>query len=131
MGEIEMSLFKRLLEPGSIGNLSIRNRIIMAPMSNSTCDEEGYITDRTIEHYVEKARGGAGLIIVSFASVMANARGSKHHVALHDDIFIPGLRKLTSAVKQYDARVALQFGHAGAPSRPMRLAGFKPGEQVR
>ena len=102
----------------------------MAAMSNATCDEEGYVTNDTIEHYVEGAQGGAGLIIVQFTSVMANSRGSKHHMGLHDDKYIPRLHDLTNEVKKYGARVALQFGHSGAPSRPMRLAGFKPGEQV-
>ena len=97
----------------------------MASMSNATCDEEGYVTGRTIEHYVERAKGGVGLIIVQFTSVMANARGSKHHMALYDDKFIPGLRDLTNAVKKYDTRVALQLAHAGAPSRPMRLTGLQ------
>jgi 2,4-dienoyl-CoA reductase-like NADH-dependent reductase (Old Yellow Enzyme family)/thioredoxin reductase len=125
-----MSLLKKLVESGSIGHLSIKNRMVMACMSNQTCDEEGYVTNRTIEHYVERAKGSVGLIIVQFTSVMANARGSKHHMSLYDDKFIPGLRDLTNAVKKYDVRVALQLAHAGAPSRPMRLAGFSSGEQV-
>ena len=91
-----MSLFKKLFEPGGIGNLSIKNRMVMASMSSATCDDEGYVTDRTIEHYVERARGGVGLIIVEFTSVMANARGSIHHMALYDDKFIEGNLKKNS-----------------------------------
>ena len=105
---MKLSYFKKLFEPGYIGRLSIKNRIVMASMSNSTCDDEGYITDRTIEHYVERAKGGVGLIIVQFTSVMANARGSKHHMALYDDKFIPKMRDLPHAVKKYGAKVAKQ-----------------------
>jgi 2,4-dienoyl-CoA reductase-like NADH-dependent reductase (Old Yellow Enzyme family)/thioredoxin reductase len=125
-----LSLLEKLFEPGSIGSLSIKNRIVMASMSNPTCDDEGYVTDRTIAHYVERAKGGVGLIVVQFSSVMANARGSKHHMALYDDKFLPKMRELPAAVKRYGVRVALQLAHAGAPSRPMRLAGFKEGEQA-
>ena len=127
---MKLSYFKKLFEPGRIGSLSIKNRLVMAAMSNSTCDDEGYVTDRTIEHYVERAKGDVGLIIVQFTSVMANARGSIHHMALYDDKFIPKMRDLPKAVKKYGARVALQLAHAGSPSRPMRLAGFSSGEQA-
>ena len=102
----------------------------MASMSTGTCDEEGYITDRTIEHYVARAKGGVGLVVVEFTSVMANARGSKHHMALYDNKFMRKIHELPDAVKKYDTKIALQLAHAGAPSRPQRLAGFREGDQV-
>jgi 2,4-dienoyl-CoA reductase-like NADH-dependent reductase (Old Yellow Enzyme family)/thioredoxin reductase len=128
--EIKMSQFKKLFEPGKIGTLSIKNRYVMPSMGNSTPDDEGYVTEKTIEHYVERAMGNFGLIVVQFTSVMANARGSQHHMSLYDDKFIPKLRALPVAVKKYGARIALQLAHAGSPSRLMRLAGFKEGDQV-
>ncbi len=93
-------------------------------------DEEGYVTDAIIDYFVERAKGGVGLIIAGMASVMANARGDRHILAAHDDRFIPGLRHLSKAVQDHGARVALQLAHHGnALSMANRQIGFKPGEQ--
>ena len=94
-------------------------------------DDEGFVTEKAIDYYVERARGGVGLIIVKLTSVMANARGSKNHMALYDDKFIPRLHDLSTAVKRQGAKIALQLGHHGNnSSHPRRQEGFPPGEQV-
>ncbi len=126
-----MDAFTELFRPGRINQLEIKNRIVMAAVGSSLADDEGHVTDRAIDYYVERAKGGVGLIIVKLTSVMANARGSKHHLAAYDDKFIPRLRDLASAVKGHGAHVALQLGHHGNnASHPRRQQGFPPGDQV-
>lgn len=126
-----MAPFPELFRPGRINGLEIKNRIVMAAIGNRLADEEGYVTQRAIDYYVARAEGGVGLIIVKLTAVMANARGSKHHLALYDDKFIPRLRDLCRAVKAHGARVALQLGHHGNnASHPRRQQGFQKGEQV-
>ena len=103
----------------------------MAAIGNKLADDEGCVTDRAIDYYVERAKGGVGLIIVKLTSVMANARGSKNHLALYDDRFIPRLTDLAAAVHRQGAKVALQLGHHGNnASHPRRQKGFPPGDQV-
>ena len=52
----------KLFEPGKIGKLIIKNRIIMAPMGNALADLDGRVSQREIDYYVERAKGGVGLI---------------------------------------------------------------------
>jgi 2,4-dienoyl-CoA reductase-like NADH-dependent reductase (Old Yellow Enzyme family) len=126
-----MDRFTELFRLGRINRLEIKNRMVMAAVGSSLADDEGYVTDRAIDYYVERAKGGVGLIIVKLTSVMMNARGSKNHLAAYDDKFIPRLRDLSRAVKGHGARVALQLGHHGNnASHPRRQQGFPPGEQV-
>ncbi|MHB9098214.1 MAG: oxidoreductase [Syntrophales bacterium] len=126
-----MDTFTELFRPGRINLLEMKNRIVMAAVGSSLADDEGFATDRAIDYYVERAKGGVGLIIVKLASVMENARGSKHHLAAYDDRFIPRLGDLARAVKDHGARVALQLGHHGNnASHPRRQEGFPPGDQV-
>ncbi len=126
-----MDAFTELFRPGRINLLEMKNRVVMAAVGSSLADDDGYVTDRAIDYYVERAKGGVGLIIVKLTSVMANARGSKHHLAAYDDRFIPRLRDLARAVKEHGARVALQLGHHGNnASHPRRQQGFPPGDQV-
>lgn len=55
---------KAFFEPIKIGKLEISNRFFMAPMGpTAECDEHGAYTERSIEYYVQRAKGGTGLII--------------------------------------------------------------------
>ncbi len=125
-----MDAFRELFRPGRINRLELKNRFIMAAAGNAMADDEGFVTDRAIDYCVERAKGGVGLVIVKFTSVIANARGSRNHMAAFDDKFIPRLKDLSSAVQRHGARVALQLGHHGNDlSLPRRQSSFAPGEQ--
>ena len=56
--------FKRLLEPGRIGTLELRNRIIMCPMGDSLCERDGTISANQAAYFEARARGGAALLLV-------------------------------------------------------------------
>ena len=70
-----MAEYKKLFEPGKIGNLEIKNRIIFPPMVTLYVNPEGGVTERLIDHYVERARGGPGLSLSSRA-IPAATRGA-------------------------------------------------------
>ena len=59
-----MPQLAKLFEPGTIGKMSLPNRIILAPLGNAVVSDEGYVTSRIIDYFVERAKGGVGLIIV-------------------------------------------------------------------
>jgi 2-enoate reductase len=65
--------FKKLFEPIQIGKVFLKNRIAMAPVNlfppSSLCTEEGEITERTVDFYTERAKGGVGMIITSVFKV--------------------------------------------------------------
>ena len=54
----------KLFEPGSIGKMVLKNRIIMAPISTNLAGGDGQVTQELISHYAERAKGGAGLVTV-------------------------------------------------------------------
>jgi len=58
------SRFKKLCQPSRIGQMELRNRMVMAPMGTNFAAEDGHATERTRNYYEERAKGGVGLIIV-------------------------------------------------------------------
>jgi 2,4-dienoyl-CoA reductase-like NADH-dependent reductase (Old Yellow Enzyme family)/thioredoxin reductase len=104
---------RRLLEPGRIGPMELRNRIVMPAMDQNTCDE-GAITDLTIAHYEARARGGVGLLILETSAVAWPVGATSiHQPALSEDRFIPGLTRLAEAAHAHGARIVVQACHHG------------------
>ena len=52
-----MTAFPHLLAPGRIGSLEIRNRILMCPMGDELCNEDGTISDNQAAYFEARARG--------------------------------------------------------------------------
>ena len=108
-----MNSLTRLFQPGSIGAMQLRNRIIMAPMGTLFANEDGSVSERLCRYYEERAKGGVALIIVEVTAV---ARGGKAHpreLGIYEDEFIPGLRRLVDSVHRHGASVAIQLHHTG------------------
>ena len=58
-----MSSFPNLFSPIQIGELKLKNRIVLAPMATNYGTDKGRMTERQIQYYLERARGGVGLIV--------------------------------------------------------------------
>ena len=56
--------FRKLFENSGIGQLRLKNRLVMLPMGTAYATPSGEVTQRTVDHYVERAKGGVGLITV-------------------------------------------------------------------
>lgn len=110
-----MERLQKLFEPIKIGDVEIKNRIVMSPMGLGFCEEDGTVNDRFVEFYTQRARGGAGLIIVV---TCYNDFGNKlpWSPALEDEKFLPGLKRLTDAMHEHGAKVFAQLMHQGASS---------------
>jgi 2,4-dienoyl-CoA reductase (NADPH2) len=80
------------------------------------------VTDPLIDFYAERARGGAGMISVGFATVDEYS-GNPTNIGAHRDDFIPGLNLLARAIKREGARAAVQINHAGRYNRSSFLGG--------
>ena len=102
----------KLFEKKNIGQMTLKNRIIMSAMDLGFTSD-GTINDQIINFYIERAKGGAGLIVVGGCYPEMNGKVWKSIIGLDKDEFIPGLKKLTDAIHQYDVRVAAQLLHAG------------------
>ncbi len=104
--------FAKLFEPGRIGTMGLKNRIIMAPLGHFSADAKGSPTSRTIDYYVERAKGGVGFIIAGGSSVRPEAR-VPGMFWLYDDKCIPPLRELSQSVHEYGAKIAIQLNDFG------------------
>jgi 2,4-dienoyl-CoA reductase-like NADH-dependent reductase (Old Yellow Enzyme family)/thioredoxin reductase len=105
---------EKLFEQGTIGPLTLKNRLVMTAMGNALGAEDGSVTEAAIQFYAERARGGLGLIITECMIInWANGRGNLHQTGVHTDEMIPGLTRLASAVHDAGARIVAQIYHPG------------------
>ena len=106
--------FPRLLSEGTLGPLTLRNRIVMPAMDQNNCTEDGLISDKTLQHYEDRAKGGAGLLILETSAVKwPNGATSKHQPSLSSDAVVPGLEKLAERAHKHGARMIVQACHHG------------------
>ncbi len=107
--------FPKLFEPSKIGKLTLRNRIVMFPMGMHFAGINGEVTDKTIAHYAERAKGGVGLITVGITDMMPEPqRHSVRLLSLGEDRLLRGHFELTEAVHSYGAKISMQLGHIGS-----------------
>ncbi len=106
--------YPRLFEPGVIGGILVKNRIVLAPCTTNYAGPTGEVTDRLISYYSERARGGAGLMIIENTQVKyPEGKNVSCQLRLDNDKYIPGYRELADALHLYGARVFQQIHHAG------------------
>ena len=98
-----------------LGSKVTRNRIVAAPMCVMLANTDGSVSEDVISHYKARARGGAGIVIVEIT--FTDDQGSRaFHTQLgaHNDRMIPGLNRLSEAIKIEGAIAGIQLGHCGA-----------------
>ena len=108
--------YKKLLSPGKIGSLELKNRAIMAPMSAALGNPDGTVSDPLIAYLTARANGGVGMIITEYCFVTEDGRSSDHQISITDDDKVPGLKKLVDAVHAHGAKICLQLQHGGRRS---------------
>jgi len=99
-------MFQYLFSPFRIGKMELRNRIVMLPMTTGYGEADESVGDRFIDFFAERAKGGAGLVIIPFSPVAA---GSPAEPGLFDDRFLPGVRRLTKAIAAQGAKSSCQL----------------------
>ena len=103
--------FSKLFEPGQIGTMDLKNRIIFPPMATHMATLEGDVTDQLVNYYIERARG-VGLVVIegSFPSPV----GHPKRIALDHDGRLAGLQRLVRALHQEGAKVMIEVNtHMG------------------
>ncbi|MEA1872359.1 MAG: FAD-dependent oxidoreductase, partial [Chloroflexota bacterium] len=103
--------FKKVFEPTSIGQMQLKNRIVMPPTGTNYAEKGGAIGQRTLDYYEARARGGVGLIIVE-GSAPEPQRTILYQASLGDDKLIPRWQEVTDAAHKYNARIAIQIMHS-------------------
>lgn len=111
-----MAQFKHLLAPGNIGNMKLKNHVIMGPVETLYASSDGEMTQRIIDFYVRRSRGGAGLIVLH--SMQGNTKmdpidpypGS---LRLDDNAYIPMLTEFTETMHREGTKVACLVSPGG------------------
>ncbi len=106
----------KVSDPINFAGLHVKNRISMAPMATNFASDTCEVTDRLCNYYEQRSKGQVGLIIVEGTSIKYEPR-AKNGLAIHDDRFIPGLKKLATQIKSHGATAVIQITHDGGKTR--------------
>ena len=108
-----MPEFTKLFEPGKMGKVELKNRIIMAPCGTHYSTHYGLISDQQLAYYGERAKGGAGLIVIEGAS--CRKIGKPGRILVNNDKYIPNMKKLADIIHQNGAKAVMQMSsHQGS-----------------
>ena len=116
--DMSMKEFSHLFSPIKVGETVVKNRVFMPPISTNLADK-GYVTDALVAHYAARAKGGVGLIVTEVTTVEPTYIYLPGDMSIHDDSFIPGWKKLTEAVHQYDCKILPQLFHPAYMAFPI------------
>jgi 2,4-dienoyl-CoA reductase-like NADH-dependent reductase (Old Yellow Enzyme family) len=100
-----------------VDGLTLRNRVVMAPMTTWSANDDLTVSDEELAYYRRRV-GGVGLVITGCTHVRPEGIGFTHEYASDDDRFLPGLTRLAEAAQSGGARAILQIFHAGARALP-------------
>jgi len=102
----------KLFSPLTIGNVTLKNRIVMSPMCQYSAIN-GFANDWHIVHYGTRAAGGAGLVIMEASAVSPEGRITPGDTGIWSDDHIRGLNRIVSFIHQQGSVAGIQLAHAG------------------
>ena len=107
-------MLSSLFSPIQIGRMQSKNRLLMSAMSiNFGVDENCNPTDQLIEYFVERAKGGVGMMLVGGGGVHPDGQELPDLPQMYNDSCIPALKNMVSRVKPYDVKFGVQIMHGG------------------
>ncbi|ODT60244.1 MULTISPECIES: alkene reductase [Paracoccus] len=113
-----------MFEPLTLGAVTLRNRIVMAPLTRSRAGDVRVPNDLMVEYYSQRA--GAGLILSEATSIMPMGVGYEATPGIWNEDQIAGWSKVTRAVHERGGLIYLQLWHVGRISDPELLGGQLP-----
>ncbi len=106
--------YEHLFTPGKIGNVEIKNRIVMPPMMLGFGQFDGTPTEAMMEYYEARARGGTGLIVSEITRVNDFSGASAFaQLAISHDYHIKPLAEMTARLHRHGAKFFVQLHHPG------------------
>ncbi len=107
-------MYDRIFEPGKIGKVELKNRLVMTPMGTNLAELDGTPGPAMLAYFEERAKGGCGLIMPEITRVNdVHGAGMFRQLSATKDRHIPGLAKLASTVHKYGAKIFIQLHHPG------------------
>ena len=97
--------------------VELKNRIVMAPMTNFSSNPDGTVTDAEVNYYVRRSKG-VSMVITACTYVTANGKGFHGEFGADSDDMIPSLKNLATSIKEQGAKAVLQIFHGGRMCPP-------------
>jgi len=114
--------YSPLFDQKSIGNLSLRNGLAVAPMTRVTATEEGVATDQMVRYYSRFAKGGFGLVITEGSYIdQAYSQTYAFQPGLSDEEQAQGWKNVVDQVHENGASIVAQLLHSGALAQGNRF----------
>ena len=107
--------YPHIFSPGKLGKLQTKNRIKYASTETNFNYSNGYVADKEVAYMEAQARGGAGIVTTQGAYTDSTGEGKGYvgMMAIWDDRFIPGLKRIAEVIRKYEAVSVLQLMHCG------------------
>eukprot|EP01031_Cornospumella_fuschlensis_P043012 gene43012-52568_t len=112
-----------LFEPYKLGDLTLPNRIVMAPLTRNRAGAGLVPTDLTVEYYTQRA--SAGLLITEASQISPEGQGYQDTPGIYSPEQIAGWKKVTKSVHDAGGRIFLQAWHVGRISHTSLQPGGK------
>ncbi len=114
-----------LFSPISIGDLVLKNRVMMAPMENGLAEEGGVVGQRLIRYFVERIKNEVAIAVTGSVACSPEGCGLPRQLRCDDDRYVPGLSRLADAVHEAGGRLGGQIYHAGRQAT-RAITGLEP-----
>ena len=119
-----MRPLNKLFSPINIGSMTLKNRIVMAPMNSRLGNSDGTSSKKMIDYYEARAKGGVGLIILPSISV-DRISPFKNNLVLWHSRFIPSFKDIAQAVQAYGTKMVPQLCHPAIGRAPLSYLSTK------
>ena len=117
MPKESIDMLPHLFSPIQIGCMTSKNRLLMSAMSiNFGVDDKCCVTDQLVQYFVERARGGVGMMLVGGGSVHPGGQELPDLPQMYNDDCIPALAGMVKQVKKHDVLFGVQLMHGGRQS---------------
>lgn len=104
---------KKIFTPIQVGPMLLKNRMVTAPSVTYNAAPTGEVTQRQVDMYAARARGGFGLVTVEAAMIRDDGCAFPCFLRIDHPRFLPGLSQLVTAIHLYNAKAAIQLIHTG------------------
>jgi 2,4-dienoyl-CoA reductase-like NADH-dependent reductase (Old Yellow Enzyme family)/thioredoxin reductase len=116
--------YKQLFSKGKIGNLELKNRIVMPAIGTALASSTGEASQEIIAYYEERAKGGCGLIITEITRIDEEyGVGCANQLTLTKPQHVPQLERLVRTVHKYDTKMFVQLHHPGRETHSILIEG--------
>lgn len=105
--------YPHLASPITINNLTFKNRILGAPMSNPELDSDCNMRKEEIAFHENRARGGLAGVAIGLGIVDAIGRSHTKEVKLYDVMSLPSLKEAANAMHRHNCNAVMELAHGG------------------